>query len=108
MVASGGPESRPSEEPAEHEAKAEREAADERRVAAGLPDPRKAIERAKALHSRARTAVEAFATTEEELASIHERLAARLPEHREECLRTARKAREAARKAREISRVLTD
>ena len=73
----------------------------EGKKAAVLPDPSKAIERAEALRKRARTAMEALAGNEEEIARVHEQLAARRPERRDEYRRIAEQARTRARKTRE-------
>ena len=48
----------------------------ERGLLIGLPDPSKPIERAEALGTQTRAAIEAFAATEDEIARIHEELAA--------------------------------
>jgi hypothetical protein len=53
-----------------HQAEIDRASAEsERGKAAVLPDPGKAIERAKALHKRARTVMEALACNEDEIAA---------------------------------------
>lgn len=75
------------------QAKFDRAAADtERGLAAWLVDPGKAIERAEALRTQAITAIEAFAMTEEEIARIHEQLAAARPGRRDEYRRTTEHA----------------
>ena len=79
----------------------------ERDLAGWLPDPAKPIERAEALRKQAAAAIEAFAGTEEEIARIHEELAASRPSRRDEYQRTAEQARATARRAREIVRSFT-
>ena len=86
-----------------HQAEAERASAEsERDLAAWQPDPSKQPERAEALRKQAVAAIEAFAMTEEEIARIHEELAASRPSRRGEFQRTAEQARVTARRAREI------
>jgi hypothetical protein len=80
----------------------------ERGLAARLPDPGKPIEQAEALRKRTRAAIEAFAATEDEIARIHEELAASCPDRRSEYRRTAEQARKAARHARETLRTFTE
>ena len=58
-----------------------------------LPDPSEAIERARVLRGKAIAAVEALAANEDQIARIHEELAASLPERRGEYQRTAEQAR---------------
>jgi hypothetical protein len=85
-----------------HQAEIYRASAEgERKQAVVLPDPSKAIERAKALRKRARTAMEALAGNEDEIARVHELLAARRPEQRDEYRRIAEQARMRARRVRE-------
>jgi hypothetical protein len=79
-----------------------------REHAAVLPDPREAIARAKVLGEQATAALEALAVNEDEIARIHEKLAASRPERRDEYRRTAEQARTAARRAREVVRKSTD
>ncbi|HET6908532.1 MAG TPA: hypothetical protein VFH54_04270, partial [Mycobacteriales bacterium] len=76
--------------------------------AAALPDPSKAIERAQALRKRTQAAMEALAANEDEIARVHELLAARRPQQRDEYRRTAEQARSRARKVREDLRTLPD
>ena len=91
-----------------HQAEADRASAESERAVTGwLPDPAKLIEHGVALHQQARTVIEALAATEDEIARLHEALAARHPERREEYLGTAEQARASARRAREILRRLT-
>jgi hypothetical protein len=71
------------------------------------PDPSEAIEQAKVLRERAMAAMEALAANEDQIARIHEELAASRPERRDEYRRTAEQARTAARRAREIVRKFT-
>ncbi len=59
------------------------------------------------MRNRASAAIAAFAGTEEKIASVHEDLAARHPEHRDEYLRVALEARARARKASEMARTLS-
>jgi hypothetical protein len=73
-----------------------------RRLAVQRPDPSQSVERAKALRGRSIAMIAAFAASEEEIALVHEEMAARDPTHREEYRRTAARAREAARRALEI------
>ena len=68
------------------------------------PDPSEAIERAKVLREQALAAMEALAANEDQIAHIHEELAASRPKRRDEYQRTAEQARTAARRAREIVR----
>ncbi len=100
---------RAAEDRERQQAEINRESADaERRLVSALPDPSKAVERAKEVRTRARNAVEAFAAAQEEIARINQQLAARLPDHRDEYQRIAKQARETARKARDVLPVLTD
>jgi hypothetical protein len=80
----------------------------ERHLAAWLPDPGELAARARAARHRAVAALQAFAVTEEEIARIHEDLAARHPERRDEFRRTAEQARTTAHKARELLRTFSD
>ncbi len=81
----------------------------ERGLAAWLPDPDKLIERTEALRKQTLTAMEAFAANEEEVARLHEDLAARHPERREEYQRTPNKhARRHAKPARPCTPSPTD
>ena len=73
-----------------------------RRLATQRPDPSQSIERAKALRGQTIAMIVAFAASEEEIALVHEEMAARAPAHREEYHRTAAQAREAACRALEI------
>jgi len=73
-----------------------------RGLATQRPDPSQSIERAKALRGRTIAMIAAFAASEEEIALLHEEMAARSPSHREEYRRTAARARETARRALEI------
>jgi hypothetical protein len=79
----------------------------EREHAAVRPDPSEAVERARVLGEQAMAAMEALADNEDQIAHIHEGLAARRPERRDEYRRTAEQARTAARRAREIVRRFT-
>ncbi len=72
------------------------------------PDPGRQVERARALRSQALAAIAAFAATEEEIARIHDDLAARHPGRRDEHHEIAGHARAAARKAQEIMRDFAD
>jgi hypothetical protein len=91
------------------QAEVNRESAEaERRLVSSLPDPGRAVEWASEVRTRARNAIEAFAGAQEEIASINEQLAARLPDHRDEYQRTADQARDTARTARDVLPVLTD
>ena len=73
-----------------------------REHAAALPDPREAITRATALREQALSAMEGLAVIEDQLARTYEELAARSPQRRDECRRTAEQARTSARRAREV------
>lgn len=78
-----------------HQAEIDRVSAEsEREQAAVLPDPGRAIEAGRA-------AMEALAAREDEIADVHELLAARRPEQRDEYRRTAEQARMRAHKVRE-------
>ncbi len=79
----------------------------ERRLVSGLPDPSKAVERAREVRTRARNAVEAFAAAQDEIARVNEQLAARVPERRDEYQQAADQARDTARKERHVLPVLT-
>lgn len=57
---------------------------------------------------QARTALEALAINEEDVAKSYEQLAASRPERREEFRRAAEQARERARKVREDLRIFPD
>jgi hypothetical protein len=74
----------------------------ERGLATWLPDPAQAIERARELRQKSLMAIEAFAASEEQIARLHEDLAASQPSRREEYRRVAGQARDTARKAREM------
>jgi hypothetical protein len=78
-----------------------------REHAAVLPDPSEAIKRARVLREQAIGAMEALAANEDQIARIHEELAASLPERRGEYQRTAEQARAGARRARELVRKFT-
>lgn len=80
----------------------------ERGLTAWLPDPSKPVERAKALRKQVLAAIEAFAANEEEIARIHEEIAAYRPGRRDDYRRTAEQACSTARKAREVLHSLTD
>jgi hypothetical protein len=73
----------------------------ERGLAAWLPNPGPAIERSRRLRQRAIAAIEVYAANEEQIAGLHEDLAASQPGRREEYRRVAEQARNTARKARE-------
>ena len=79
----------------------------ERDLATWLPDPAPAIERSKKLRQQTLTAIEAFAANEEQIARLHDELAASQPNHRDEYRRVAEQARGTARRAREILRSAT-
>jgi multidrug resistance efflux pump len=79
----------------------------ERGLAAWLPDPIQQVKRAEELRQQAFTAIEALARTEDEIARIHEELAASRPGRRDEYRRTAEQARQTARRAREALRSFT-
>jgi hypothetical protein len=78
----------------------------EQDLAAWLPDPGTLIERGEGQRQRAVTAVQAFAGIQDQVARLHEELAARHPARREEYRRTAEEARKMAHKAREFLRDL--
>jgi hypothetical protein len=78
-----------------------------REHAAVPPDPSEAIERAKVLREQAIAAMEALAVNEDQIARIHEELAASRTERRDESRRSAEQARTAARIAREVARKFT-
>jgi hypothetical protein len=78
----------------------------EQDLAAWLPDPGTLIERGEAQRQRAVTAVQAFAGIQDQVARLHEELAARHPARREEYRRTAEEARKMAHKARGFLRDL--
>jgi chromosome segregation ATPase len=100
---------RTAEDRERQQAEINRESAEsERHLLSGLPDPSNAVERAKDFRTRARNAVEALASAHEEIASINEQLAARLPDRRDEYERSAEQARAAAREARDVLPALTD
>ncbi|MGN6677130.1 MAG: hypothetical protein ACTHKL_05035, partial [Streptosporangiaceae bacterium] len=69
-----------------------------------VPDPRKAMERAKVLRKQAVSAIELFAASEEEAACLLEQLADSSAERREELLHAASQARAAAARAQELVR----
>ena len=79
-----------------------------RGLVAWLPDPHRLVKNAEELRKQALTAIEALARTEEEIARVHEELAASRPDRRDEYQRTAEQACRTAGKAREVSRVFTD
>jgi len=76
----------------------------ERSLSTWLPNPGQAIERSRQLRQQTLTAIEAFAVNEEQIARLHEDMAASPPSHRDEYRRVAEQARGTARKAREILR----
>jgi hypothetical protein len=80
----------------------------ERGLAAWQPDPGVQVKRAQELRRQARTAIEAFSATEEQIARLHDELAASRPERRDEFRRTAEQARQVARQAREAPRAFTE
>ena len=91
------------------QAEISRESAEtERRLVSALPDPSKVVDQAREIRMRARHAVQAFASAQEEIARINEQLAVRLPDYRDEYQRTAEQARETARKALDVLPELTD
>jgi hypothetical protein len=71
------------------------------------PDPSEAIDRAKVLREQALAAMEALAVNEDQIARVHEELAASRLERRDEYRRSAEQARAAARRAREVVRKFT-
>jgi hypothetical protein len=75
-----------------------------RELAASLPDPNPLTERNAVLRQQARTALEALAACEDEVARMHEQCAARVPSAKDSQLDLAAKARAVARNAREIIR----
>ena len=92
-----------------HQAEINRESAEsERGLTALLPDPATLIEHSVALHKRALLAIGDFAAIEDQIARLHEDLAARHPERRQEYRDTAEHARASSRRAREIVRRFTD
>lgn len=94
---------RPDRRREREQAEVDREAAEgARRGGLWPPGARGQIERAKALREQAVAAIEAFARTEEEIALLHEQLAAASPTDRGEYLRIAGNARDGARKARDL------
>ncbi len=76
----------------------------ERAQTGSLPDRAKPIDRARALRAQALAAIEAFAANEDEIARVHEDLAAGSLSHRDEYRQVAEQARRTARRAREILR----
>lgn len=94
--------------PGPDHAEAGQPATEKTEPAARLPGPRRPVERARALRSQALAAIAAFAATEEEIARIHDDLAARHPGRRDEHHEIAGHARAAARKAQEIMRDFAD
>ena len=91
------------------QAEVDRESAESGRdLGAWLPDPGRPIERALALRKQALTAIEAFAANEDQVARVHEEIAASRPDRRDDYRRIAEQARSTARKAREILRSFTD
>ena len=91
------------------QAEVDRESAEtERDLGAWLPNPSRPIERARALRKQALTAIEAFAANEEQVARVHEEIAASRPDRRDDYRRIAEQARLTARRAREILRSFTD
>jgi hypothetical protein len=90
------------------QAEIDRAAADAARSRAlWLGAPTGQIERAHALRDRSVAAIEALAASEDEIARLHDVLAAASPHHRDENLRIAAHACNGARKAREIVRSFT-
>ena len=80
----------------------------ERGLPGWQPGPASPIERARELREQALTAIEAFAANEEEIARVHEDLAASSPSRRDEYRQVAERARQTARKARVILRGFAD
>ena len=83
----------------------ERAAAErERERAAEPPDPAQVIERSRWLRKKIAASLEAFAVTEEEVARVHEELAARRGDGGEKHRRIALEARQQMRRARDLAR----
>jgi hypothetical protein len=72
----------------------------QRKQGAGHPEPADLAKRSRLLRQQSLVTLEALAASEEEVARVHEDLAARHPAHREDYLRVAAKARTAARRTR--------
>jgi hypothetical protein len=79
----------------------------ERGLAAQPPNPGRPVKRSWALREQALAAMTVFATTEEEVARVHDKLAASHPGRRDEYQRIAEEARNTARKAHEFLRGFT-
>lgn len=80
----------------------------EQRLSDWLPDPRSLTERGQSLRKQARLALQAFASSEEQAARLHQDLAARNPGRRQEYLNAAEQARTSARSTRETLKKFTD
>ena len=72
------------------------------------PDPRGPMERSRVLRKQAMSAIELFAASEEDAASIFEQLAISSPDRRDELLVAASQARAAAARAHELLRNFID
>jgi len=75
-----------------------------RKQGAARPEPAALAERSRLLRQQSLATLAALAANEEEVARVHEDLAARHPAGREEYLRIAEHARTAARRTRETLR----
>jgi chromosome segregation ATPase len=110
LARSGQRLSRQEEAVRRHQARRERQQAEidrasaetERSLGTWWPDPAPAIERSRKLRQKAVAAIETFAANEEQIARLHEDLAAGQPSRRGEHRQLAEQARDTARKAREI------
>jgi hypothetical protein len=91
------------------QAEVERASAESERTQAGaIAEPTVLAERARRLRQQTLETLAALAANEEEVARVHEDLASRHPEGREDFLRVAEQARMAAKRAREVSRNFGD
>jgi len=72
-----------------------------RKQASAPPEPAALARRSRLLRQQSLEMLEALAASEEEVARVHEDLAARHPGGRDDLLRVAEQARTAARRARE-------
>lgn len=79
----------------------------ERGLTAQMPDSDAILKRSRQLRTQALTTIEAFAASEEQVARVHEELAASRPNQRQEYRRVAEQARATARRAREILSAMT-
>lgn len=80
----------------------------ERHLAGWQPDPSDLSKRAKVLRADVRAAIQAVAASEDEVARVHDELAATNPEHHGEYQQAADRARMTARHARDILHTFTD